>query len=126
MADFFDIASVPWRPLRPDVADGVLGTILLEQGVTVQLVRVEPGGAFSTHVDPYGHLFHFLSGEGQVTAGCRQVPIQPGLVVRVSAGESHAYRNTGASELTLLSINIPTALRPESPGPGRSRASRRG
>ena len=107
MADFFDIASVPWRPRRPDVADGVLGTILLEQGVTVQLVRVEPGGAFSSHVDLYGHLFHFLSGEGQVTAGGRQVPIQPGLVVRVSAGEPHAYRNTGTGELTLLSINIP-------------------
>ncbi len=107
MAEFLDVGSQPWRPLRTDVAHGVLATVLHEKGVTVQLVRVEPGGAFSAHVDSYGHLFHFLGGEGTVMAGGREVPIRPGLVVRVSPGEPHSYRNTGAGELTLLSLNIP-------------------
>jgi mannose-6-phosphate isomerase-like protein (cupin superfamily) len=71
------------------------------------LVRVEPGGAFATHSDTYGHLFHFLGGEGEVTAGERVEAIRPGLVVRIAPGEPHSYRNTGSGELTLLSINVP-------------------
>jgi len=27
--------------------------------------------------------------------------------VRVAAGEAHAYENTGAEDLTLISINVP-------------------
>ena len=107
MAEFLDVDSQPWRPLRPDVAHGVLATVLLAKGVTVQLVRVEPGGAFTAHVDSYGHLFHFLGGVGTAAAGGREVRVRPGLLVRVSPGEPHAYRNTGTEEMTLLSINIP-------------------
>jgi mannose-6-phosphate isomerase-like protein (cupin superfamily) len=107
MAEFFDVTSRPFRPLRTDVASGATATALLEKGVTVQLVRVEPGGGFSTHADSYGHLFHFLSGEGEVAAGGRFEPVRPGLVVRIPPGEPHSYRNTGTGELTLLSINVP-------------------
>jgi hypothetical protein len=32
----------------------------------------------------------------------------PGLVVRVTAGEAHAYENISDQDLMLISVNIPT------------------
>ena len=107
MAKVFDSADASWLAVRPDVASGVLGATLLRQGVTMQLVRVAPGGGFAPHQDDYGHLFYFLTGEGTVTVAHQAYPIRPGLVVEVAAGESHSYSNSGSDELNLISVNIP-------------------
>lgn len=107
MGDFLETSSLDWRPLRPDVAHGVFGATLLGNGTTMMLVRVEAGGGFANHRDGYGHLFYFLAGEGIVRVGDREVPATPGLVVRVAAGEDHSYGNSGAGELTLISVNVP-------------------
>lgn len=109
MGDFLDVASLDWRPLRPDVAHGVFATTLLEGGTRMMLVRVEAGGGFATHQDGYGHLFYFLSGEGVVRVGEREMSAAPGLVVRIDAGESHSYENSGTAELVLISVNVPKA-----------------
>lgn len=37
----------------------------------------------------------------------KQFQVRPGLAVRVAAGEAHAYENTGPTDLTLISINLP-------------------
>jgi quercetin dioxygenase-like cupin family protein len=34
-------------------------------------------------------------------------PVGPETVVQVPAGEVHAYRNTGGTEMILLTLNIP-------------------
>jgi mannose-6-phosphate isomerase-like protein (cupin superfamily) len=60
------------------------------------------------HQDDYGHLFYFLSGEGLVWVQDKEFKASPGLVVRVNAGEVHAYENTGDEDLMLISVNIPT------------------
>ena len=110
MSKAVDATSLAWQPVRPDVARGVYGkTLLLTNGVKVVLTRVVPGGRFVTHQDAYGHLFYFLGGTGMVWAGEKQFEAQPGLVVCVAAGETHAYENTGTEEMTLISINIPRA-----------------
>lgn len=109
MAAGYDIAAQEWRPIRPDVAQGVWGTTLLDYEVKMQVVRVDPGGGFSSHRDGYGHIFYFLEGEGIVRVEDRQFSIHPGLVVNVAQGETHAYENTGLTELKLISINIPVS-----------------
>jgi len=107
MSKAFDVASLEWQPIRPDVARGVFGKTLLAGEVKIVLTRVAPGGRFDLHRDDYAHLFYFLGGQGIVWANDQQFSATPGRVVRVSAGDSHAYENTGEQDLTLISTNIP-------------------
>ncbi len=108
MGEVFDSAGREWEPLRPDVAHGVYGKTLLADGTKVVLTRVAVGGKFEVHRDNYSHLFYFLSGEGLVWVEGKQFKIISGLVVRVPAGESHAYENTGKQDLMLISMNLTT------------------
>jgi len=107
MGTFTDITAQEWKAVRPDVAQGVLGATILNEGVTMTVTRVLPGSGFAAHHDAYGHLLYFLSGSGVVGVAGEEAVIRPGLAVRIQAGEEHYYRNTGAEELTLLSVNIP-------------------
>jgi mannose-6-phosphate isomerase-like protein (cupin superfamily) len=102
-----DADSEGWKPARPDVAHGVVGKTLFEGAVKVTIMRVHPGGAFTTHRDAWGHLFHFLSGVGQVRVGEESLEARPDVTVRVSPGEAHSYENTGEEDLVLVSLNIP-------------------
>ena len=106
MSEAFDVAALEWQPIRPDVARGVFGKTLLAGEVKIVLTRVAPGGRFDLHRDDYAHLFYFLSGQGIVWVDDQQYSVTPGLVVRVSAGDLHAYENTGEQDLTLISANI--------------------
>src|ERR1700688_1558029 len=107
MGTFIDIGTREWETVRPDVAQGVLGMTILDEGVKMTVTRVLPGSGFAAHHDVYGHLLYFLSGSGVVGVNGEEAAIRPGLVVRIQAGEEHYYRNTGSDELTLLSVNIP-------------------
>ena len=106
MSQVFDAASLDWQPVRPDVARGVYGKTLLSDGVKLVLTRVVPGGKFDMHRDGYGHLFYFLGGEGRVCVRDEKFQAVPGLVVHISAGEPHAYENTGNQDLVLISVNL--------------------
>ena len=107
MGEAFNAASLEWEPVRPDIAHGVYGKTLLADGVKIVLTRVAVSGRFDTHQDNYGHLFYFLSGNGLVWIQDKQFKTMPGLVVRVAAGEPHAYENKGNQDLVLISVNIP-------------------
>ncbi|MGE5265299.1 MAG: cupin domain-containing protein [Acidobacteriota bacterium] len=107
MSEIFQAESLEWRPVRPEITQGVFGRTLLGENVKTVLTRVAPGGKFRLHRDKYHHLFYFLSGEGTVRVGEKQVPALPGLTVQVTAGEMHAYENTGTADLVLLSLNLP-------------------
>ena len=102
-----DIGTLEWRPHRPDVARGVFGKTLLAGAVKVTLVRVEPGGAFTSHRDTWGHLFLFLAGEGRAAVGEETFDVRAETAVTVPPGVTHSYENTGRSDLTLVSINLP-------------------
>ncbi|HEY6838804.1 MAG TPA: cupin domain-containing protein [Geobacteraceae bacterium] len=102
-----DLQSLPWEAVRPGVASGVFGKALFDAGLKVVLTRVVPEGEFFSHLDPYGHLLHVLDGEGEATVGDDTLPLRPGIVVRIAAGEAHGYRNTGAADLILMTLNIP-------------------
>lgn len=111
MSETFDAADLNWQPVRPSITLDVFGKNLLDGKTKVVLTRVAPGGKFKTHRDHYAHLFYFLSGSGAVWVGDQQFDVRAGVVVRINAGEMHAYENTSADDLVLISMNLPTDAR---------------
>ena len=107
MGTFLDTDELEWQVVRPDVAQGVYGKSLFNEGIKMVLTRVAPGGIFAPHRDAYGHLFYFLDGSGVVGAGEEERSAKPGVVVRIAAGEEHWYRNTGNDDIMLISAKIP-------------------
>lgn len=107
MNQAFDSASLDWQPVRPNITRGIFGKTLLDGKTKVVLTRVTPGGKFETHCDNYAHLFYFLSGTGVVHIEEKQFDARAGLTVQIAAGQAHAYENTGADDLVLISMNLP-------------------
>ena len=107
MSEVVESEALAWEPVRVEITEGVFGRTLLSDRVKAVLTRVVPGGKFRVHRDKYAHLFYFMSGQGRVTLGGRQIDAHAGLTVRVPAGETHAYENTGSEDLVLLSLNLP-------------------
>ncbi len=110
MSEVLEASSLDWKAVRPDVAHGVYGKTLLAGDVKVVLTRVAPGGSSSAHKDPHAHVFYFLEGQGVLRLGEKEFPARPGVAARVPAGEAHGYENTGADDLVLISINLPSHL----------------
>ncbi len=108
MNQAFDIESLDWQLVRPNITRGIFGKTLLDDKTKVVLTRVAPGGKFETHRDNYAHLFYFLSGEGIVQVDDKRFDARAGLVVQIAAGQAHAYENTGNDDLMLISMNLPT------------------
>jgi quercetin dioxygenase-like cupin family protein len=106
-SNIFDISTMEWKPVRPEITEGVTGKALLDDKIKAVLTRVAPGGKFKLHADKYGHLFYFLSGEGVVKVGDKSHKAAAGMTVQVPAGEQHSYENTGKTEMLLLSMNLP-------------------
>jgi len=107
MSNVFQIASLEWETVRPEIARGVCGKTLLDGKVKAVLTRVVPGGKFATHRDKYAHLFYFLSGAGTISIGAKEFAAHAGVVAQIDAGEDHAYENAGNEDLVLISLNIP-------------------
>ncbi len=107
MNALFNLASLDWKPVRPEITTGILGKAMLDGGLKVVLTRVQPGGRFRSHVDRYGHLFYFLSGQGTLWIAGERSEAGPGLVAQIDAGAEHAYENTGKEDLVLVSLNLP-------------------
>jgi len=108
----YALEETVWRALRPDLTRGVTVASLLPEragGMKIVATRVVPGGEFATHVDPYDHLFYCTAGTGEGWLGEEHYRLFPGCVVQVPAGLAHGYRNTGAEELWLLTVNLPRA-----------------
>ena len=73
----------------------------------VTVTKVEPGGEFALHDDPYHHVFYVVQGKGEVCVGEDVYALEAETIVEVPAGEFHAYRNKGGTEMILLTLNIP-------------------
>jgi quercetin dioxygenase-like cupin family protein len=106
----YHLEGSDWKPIRPEFTEGIVGKGLAPKetkNMDVTVTRVSPGGEFSLHVDPYHHVFYIFQGEGEVSLGEDLHPVGPQTVIEVPAGEVHAYRNKGNTEMILLTLNIP-------------------
>lgn len=108
MSEVFELDSLEWQELRPEMTKDVFAKLMLADEVKAMLVRVAPGGGVRSHRDGFGHLFYFLSGNGIVRVGENEYIAKPGLVVQVTVGDPHLYENTGETDLMLLSLNVPS------------------
>ncbi len=70
------------------------------------LTLARPGGEFPEHSDAYTHIFYILEGEGEASVDGQRVPWRKGAALTVPSGMSHAYRNTGKTDLLLITLNI--------------------
>lgn len=113
MSKINQVKELPWEPVRPEVTHDIYGRTLLAEDVKAVLTRVAPGGEFKLHRDKYGHFFYFLSGQGTLRVNEQEYQAKPGLIVRVLPGELHAYTNTGAQDLLLISLNLPDRPEPK-------------
>ncbi len=103
------IESMAWSPVRPGLTHHVEGKDLLPEGMAarkVVLTRVAPQGEFLPHADPYHHVLFVLQGSGEGHMGDNTFAMEPGVVVEIPAGVRHGYRNTGACELVLITMNV--------------------
>ena len=107
MSTVFQLNDLAWEPVRPALTSGVFGRTMLDAGTKVVFTRVEPGGGFAPHVDPYAHLMYVLSGSGSAISGGIEYPLTPGIVLQIAAGEEHSYLNAGSDQLVLISLNLP-------------------
>ncbi|MFQ5821029.1 MAG: cupin domain-containing protein [Candidatus Heimdallarchaeota archaeon] len=106
----YNLNKLEWKALRKDLTIGVSSKSLIPEELTdvkIVLTRVEPGGEFTIHQDPYHHVFYFIEGRGEGQLGDVFYEINSGLVVEVPAGELHGYKNTGEKDLLLFTVNIP-------------------
>lgn len=108
MARMIKDSNIDWSPVRPELTQGVEGKLLLDGATKIVLTRIASGGKFRVHRDPYGHLFHILTGRARVQVGGAFYDLDPGEGVRIAPGELHGYENRGDKEMLLISVNLPT------------------
>jgi hypothetical protein len=65
ISGIINLDELEWKPVRPEIARGVRGKPLFDQGYKAVLTRVSRDGGFSPHRDRYAHLMYFLSGRAR-------------------------------------------------------------
>ena len=74
-------------------------------GISVFVVRTQPGGAVELHVHPHSETFVLLEGSGRWTAGNDVVELHAGQMLVVPPQTPHGFRNTGDRPLLVVSIH---------------------
>ena len=115
-------AQTQTKAPAPTTADpGVtVVTIMDEPEVRILRVEVQPGGARRVHQhdDVTFHLFVPLNGTLQLSVGSNSpIDVAPGQVNFMKKGTPHAFRNVGASPVTLIEVFV-------KPSVGAARADR--
>ncbi len=106
----YELEELEWKASCKGLTKGVFRKSLVPRELTdvkIVLTKVEPGGKFSPHKDPYHHVFYFIKGQGEGQLRDGSYEIKPNLVVEVPAGELHGYKNIGEEDLLLITVNIP-------------------
>jgi mannose-6-phosphate isomerase-like protein (cupin superfamily) len=85
-----------------------LATQATHPGASVLLVQVAVGGVIGLHIHEQATETAFvLAGEGVLTLGNAEIPIQRGAGVTVAPGTPHSLRNTGDLPMELIAVHSP-------------------
>src|SRR5579872_4115665 len=74
-------------------------------GITVFVVRTQPGNFVELHVHPYSETFVVLEGSGRWTAGDEVAELHADQMLVVPPETPHGFRNTGESPLLVVSVH---------------------
>lgn len=101
--------EIPWEPFGGQTR-GIfrksLSATSFPSGFKASLTLAQPSGEFPEHVDPYSHIFYILEGEGEMFLEGQKIPAKKGAAITVVAGKRHGYRNSGQTDLLLITLNI--------------------
>ncbi|MDR7486549.1 MAG: cupin domain-containing protein [Armatimonadota bacterium] len=86
----------------------VAGTPRSQAATMVLRPGQSTGGADNVH-DAADQWLYVISGSGEATVDGRSVPLGPGALLLIEAGEPHEIRNTGARPLVTINIYAPPA-----------------
>ena len=104
---------VDWKP-HPRFARVFLKPLItraMNPDLTVNLVRLAPGGEITPHIhDAATETFYILSGQGMSWVGDEQFELAPGDCGYAPSGVMHSVRNTGDADLEAISIFNPPLL----------------
>lgn len=98
------VALSDWRERVPP--PGVRGIssdpILAKEGLTIVVVRLEPGAEVPLHCHEHSdEIFDVCEGSGEILIDERWVPLEAGSTALVEAGALHALRNRGSGTFVI-------------------------
>ncbi len=108
-AKMLQLDELPWEPFggkTREIYRKPLSRQSFPSNFKASLTLARPGGEFPEHSDAYMHIFYILEGEGEASVDGQRVPWRKGAALTVPAGMRHAYRNTGKTDLLLITLNI--------------------
>lgn len=74
-------------------------------GISMFVVRTEPGRFVELHVHPYSETFVLLEGSGRWTAGDDVVELRPNQMLVVPPQTPHGFRNIGDRPMLVVSVH---------------------
>lgn len=108
-SELIHLEEIPWEPFggqTREIFRKSLSTKAFPSGFKASLTLAKPGGVFPEHVDPYTHIFYILDGEGKASVEGQTIPLKKGDALTVEAGKKHGYKNSGQTDLVLITLNI--------------------
>jgi quercetin dioxygenase-like cupin family protein len=108
-SDWLKLDEVSWEPFggkTRGIFRKSLSSMIFPSGFKASLTLAKQGGDFPEHKDPYTHIFYILEGEGEAFVEGQMVPLKKGTALTVVAGKKHGYRNTGSTDLLLITLNV--------------------
>jgi mannose-6-phosphate isomerase-like protein (cupin superfamily) len=99
--EVFDLAELEFSP----TASLFEGRPRAGIGISIFVVRTQPGQAVELHVHPYAETFVLLEGRGRWTAGEDVVELKPDQMLVVPPETPHGFRNTGEQPLLFVSVH---------------------
>jgi quercetin dioxygenase-like cupin family protein len=108
-SEVIHLDEIPWEPFggqTKEIFRKSLSAKAFPSGFKASLTLARPGGEFPDHVDPYSHIFYILEGKGEASVEGQTIALRKGDALTVEAGRKHGYRNSGQTDLVLITLNI--------------------
>jgi quercetin dioxygenase-like cupin family protein len=107
--EWIQLEEAPWESFggqTREIFRKSLSAKAFPSGFRASLTLAKRGGEFLDHVDPYTHIFYILEGEGEASVEGQMIALRKGVALTVDAGKRHGYRNSGKTDLLLITLNI--------------------
>jgi quercetin dioxygenase-like cupin family protein len=109
MGERYELGEAAWKQVERHGTREVEMHVLVprEQGGRTQVsaTRINAGGSYDRHVDDYSQVFCVLEGRGEAEVGGKRTPLEPGVILRTTAGEPHGLWAAPDRPLVVLTVN---------------------